>query len=51
MSQLIHGYCFRCGTWKPINRLNKMCPECVTMWLSAKPEERRSLLRVVVTES
>lgn len=42
----MNGYCFRCGRWHPLNA-QKMCKACMTLWYSATPRERRSLLRVV----
>jgi hypothetical protein len=42
-------YCFRCGKWRTLNA-QRMCTACMTMWLSAKPAERRKLLRVVGSE-
>lgn len=42
-------YCFRCGQWKKLNRHYQMCAECVTLWLSATPTERRRLLHAVPT--
>jgi hypothetical protein len=47
-SKTVH-YCFRCGNWRTLNA-QRMCAACTTMWLSAKPAERRKLLRVVGSE-
>ena len=40
-------YCFRCRKQQQKLNAMRMCAPCMTLWLSATPDERRKLVHVV----